>query len=173
MWLLLLALVAHAGCDKDVDCKGDRICEEGVCTDPTPPGISPLPVSQSEKLFRLTRTRYRYGERELSWPETATILNTYTISNSTLRKGKGYGAISVAMGIVAGGFIAGGVGLMVGGSAAEGSDDDYFAAGYALIGVGMGVGLTVSLPFGLIGNSARNRAVARYNRAIELGKIHP
>ena len=28
---------AHAGgCEKDTDCKGDRICEAGVCTDPGP-----------------------------------------------------------------------------------------------------------------------------------------
>ena len=26
----------HAGCEKDTDCKGDRICEDGVCQDPAP-----------------------------------------------------------------------------------------------------------------------------------------
>jgi len=25
---------ARAGCEKDTDCKGDRICEDGACTDP-------------------------------------------------------------------------------------------------------------------------------------------
>lgn len=27
--------VAHAGCEKDTDCKGDRICEAGSCVNPT------------------------------------------------------------------------------------------------------------------------------------------
>lgn len=32
---LLLGHQAWAGCDKDTDCKGDRICEDGVCVDPS------------------------------------------------------------------------------------------------------------------------------------------
>ena len=38
---LLLAAAsgtAHAGCEKDTDCKGDRICEAGSCVSPTPTG---------------------------------------------------------------------------------------------------------------------------------------
>lgn len=27
---------AWGGCEKDTDCKGDRICEKGLCTDPSP-----------------------------------------------------------------------------------------------------------------------------------------
>ncbi len=29
--------IAHAGCEKDTDCKGDRVCSAGVCTEPSPP----------------------------------------------------------------------------------------------------------------------------------------
>jgi hypothetical protein len=32
-----------AGCGKDTDCKGDRICEAGVCVDPRPPPRSAGP----------------------------------------------------------------------------------------------------------------------------------
>ena len=28
--------VAHAGCEKDTDCKGERICEASACVDPSP-----------------------------------------------------------------------------------------------------------------------------------------
>jgi len=34
--LLALSSAVHAQCTKDTDCKGDRICEKGVCTAPTP-----------------------------------------------------------------------------------------------------------------------------------------
>ena len=32
--------VAHAGCEKDTDCKGDRICEADACVSPTPADAS-------------------------------------------------------------------------------------------------------------------------------------
>jgi hypothetical protein len=34
--LMLTSQVAHAQCTKDTDCKGDRVCEAGVCTSPLP-----------------------------------------------------------------------------------------------------------------------------------------
>lgn len=33
-WMLTLAGMAWAGCETDLDCKGDRICEAEACTDP-------------------------------------------------------------------------------------------------------------------------------------------
>lgn len=39
--LWLLPIEARAQCTKDTDCKGDRICEEGKCTSPTPPPAPP------------------------------------------------------------------------------------------------------------------------------------
>ena len=45
-----LPRVAQAGCTKDVDCKGDRICVEGVCRDPAQPDALPeaQPDTQSD-----------------------------------------------------------------------------------------------------------------------------
>jgi hypothetical protein len=39
---LLFASSAHAQCSKDVDCKGDRVCEEGACVSP-PAAAAALP----------------------------------------------------------------------------------------------------------------------------------
>ena len=42
--LCALPLAAHAGCDKDTDCKGDRICVNGQCVTPAAaPVIAPQP----------------------------------------------------------------------------------------------------------------------------------
>jgi hypothetical protein len=42
---------AHATCDKDTDCKGDRICHQGECVDtatPAPPPVAPtLPAAEN------------------------------------------------------------------------------------------------------------------------------
>jgi hypothetical protein len=38
---------AHAGCEKDTDCKGDRICEAGACVNP-PTAASPEPAAEAE-----------------------------------------------------------------------------------------------------------------------------
>lgn len=38
--LTTLAAPAHAGCENDTECKGDRICSEGVCTSPPPASCS-------------------------------------------------------------------------------------------------------------------------------------
>ena len=35
--------VAHAGCEKDTDCKGERICESGACVDPSTQDNAPDP----------------------------------------------------------------------------------------------------------------------------------
>jgi len=51
--VLLASALAHAGCTKDTDCKGDRVCDAGKCTSPpegaqaTPPatdGAAPAPA---------------------------------------------------------------------------------------------------------------------------------
>ncbi len=47
--ILGVPLKAWAGCDKDTDCKGDRICSYGLCQDPNPapqqlaPAVPPTP----------------------------------------------------------------------------------------------------------------------------------
>jgi hypothetical protein len=47
--LLLVAGLSHAECTKDTDCKGDRICEQGVCTSPPPTAVAaPIAPSPSD-----------------------------------------------------------------------------------------------------------------------------
>ncbi|MGB0638605.1 MAG: hypothetical protein ACPGTU_04700, partial [Myxococcota bacterium] len=41
----LFSAKAYAGCEKDTDCKGDRICEAQVCVNPT---ASPAPAPPPE-----------------------------------------------------------------------------------------------------------------------------
>jgi hypothetical protein len=42
--LLCAPAMARAGCDKDTDCKGDRICRDGECVGPAPVHVVPVPV---------------------------------------------------------------------------------------------------------------------------------
>jgi len=74
-----LAVDAHAGaCEKDSDCKGDRVCEGGVCVNPTPqagaapgPATAPPPAGgvhvtiesnePNATLARITGTAVAYG----------------------------------------------------------------------------------------------------------------
>ena len=41
---LLWAATAQAECTKDTDCKGDRVCSEGICVSP-PPAAAPAPAA--------------------------------------------------------------------------------------------------------------------------------
>ncbi|MFO0598699.1 MAG: hypothetical protein U0228_25560 [Myxococcaceae bacterium] len=43
--ILVVVLAQAPGCSKDTDCKGDRICEAGVCVSPS--GVSPAPVVEA------------------------------------------------------------------------------------------------------------------------------
>jgi hypothetical protein len=53
--VLMAPFWAHAQCKADVDCKGDRICENGQCVDPRtkkadpPPSVVPPPPPPEEK----------------------------------------------------------------------------------------------------------------------------
>ena len=46
--LLLVTALAGTGCDKDTDCKGERVCESGKCVSPpavtAPPQVAPPPA---------------------------------------------------------------------------------------------------------------------------------
>lgn len=42
--LMLQLWLTQAGCTKDTDCKGDRICEAGVCVSPRPPADLAAPA---------------------------------------------------------------------------------------------------------------------------------
>lgn len=59
--IVLQAWLAQAGCTKDTDCKGDRICEAGVCVSPKPPpprssspGRGPLAPAATQDGFSST-----------------------------------------------------------------------------------------------------------------------
>lgn len=41
---VLFASVANAQCSKDIDCKGDRVCENGACVVPAPAAPPAVPV---------------------------------------------------------------------------------------------------------------------------------
>lgn len=43
---LLLSSTAHAQCSKDTDCKGDRVCESGVCKEAPPSAAPAAPAAQ-------------------------------------------------------------------------------------------------------------------------------
>lgn len=46
--LLNIMLLVLSGCEKDTDCKGDRICEQGLCVSPTQGSVpeTPAPVRE-------------------------------------------------------------------------------------------------------------------------------
>ena len=46
--VLLSASLSHAQCTKDVDCKGERICQDGNCVAPPPGAAAPPPAASSE-----------------------------------------------------------------------------------------------------------------------------
>jgi len=49
---LLPASALAQGCNKDVDCKGERICVEAVCVDP-PPDLHRLNITRSSVTPRI------------------------------------------------------------------------------------------------------------------------
>jgi hypothetical protein len=57
-FVLAVATGTEAGCTKDVDCKGNRICEKGICVDPKPAQLPPegiITPDQKKKNDWLTR----------------------------------------------------------------------------------------------------------------------
>jgi hypothetical protein len=56
---------AEAGCGSDNDCKGDRICVKGECTDP--PAAAVAPAGGAEAQVRPQVKEFRLAVRKLSW----------------------------------------------------------------------------------------------------------
>jgi NDP-sugar pyrophosphorylase family protein len=60
-FVLFFSTGTYADCTKDVDCKGERVCEKGVCVDP---GSSPAAINakkqndQEEFLRKINGARY-------------------------------------------------------------------------------------------------------------------
>jgi len=182
--LVPVSPVLAGGCEKDTDCKGDRICVQGECTDPTPaarPAASP-----SARLIRVTDQHYRYGGEDIAWDEARAILATYSRSDETLRKGEGYKAfggtmVGVGAGMMALGFVLIGLGQVDHVYDEDGnirrerpceSDEGCVIGGSVAAGSGLLIGLGFGLPFSVLGGTAKHRAVERYNRAVEEGKVH-
>ena len=61
LFLLVVIDVAHAGCTTDMECKGDRICEQGVCVSP--------PTSTSATVAPTSTT---HDVRIISWDDADT-----------------------------------------------------------------------------------------------------
>ena len=58
-YLLVFSNLAYAGCENDMDCKGERVCNAGLCTDPSSStSIKPKHVGITEaQQFELDRAR--------------------------------------------------------------------------------------------------------------------
>lgn len=74
--VLLLALIstsAYAQCTKDTDCKGSRVCNEGMCVAPAPsdapvaePQLPPPEVRRATVIDSMRTTRIMQLEREVA-----------------------------------------------------------------------------------------------------------
>jgi len=62
--------VAHAGCEKDTDCKGDRICEAGACVNP-PAAESPADSAEQQTKNEPEAAEPAAENAEASPPEAA------------------------------------------------------------------------------------------------------
>ncbi len=56
--LSVLTAVAWAGCDKDTDCKGDRVCESSACVEPDDGAPAPAPAPSRRSTKKPTPPRY-------------------------------------------------------------------------------------------------------------------
>ncbi len=184
----LCSRAAYADCGKDTDCKGDRVCNAGTCTNPNdaappPAGKSSKTTKKAKKPAResivwVSRGHVRIGDGgTVSINEARPLLNTSTEASAYLEKSKSQrtsGSVILWSGV---GMAA--VGAIV--SATERCEPYYSEySGYiefcdtnAVIGVpmivvGLGVGLGVGLP--LSGASVRNeqRAVRAYADGVSL-----
>jgi hypothetical protein len=83
-FVLFFSTGTHADCTKDIDCKGDRICEKGICVDPRQTEQSPAAINakkqndQEEFLRKINGARYSKGDEYIQLVvegDTITILN--------------------------------------------------------------------------------------------------
>ena len=49
LFVLFFAMGTHADCTKDIDCKGDRICEKGICVNPGQAEQSPAVMNANKQ----------------------------------------------------------------------------------------------------------------------------
>jgi len=160
--LLLCSAAAQAGCEKDTDCKGDRICLGGECRAPAPAAFAPQ--------ARDVRAGWSKGAGITGLVLAPIVLGLFTAAAVTLPDKNGsaipaapLGGAGLVLHIVAGGIAGGGagsargvkhnLGLLISGWALYGLSILYtaleFAIGYAIaeepppaVVVGVGGGLS-------------------------------
>ncbi len=182
---LLLPSLAVAGCEKDTDCKGDRICDQGECVDPAPGPSAGVPP----KLIRLSGDRYQYQGEVIAWDEARAIMSLYSRSDETLRKGRGYSTVGGIFLGIGGAMLATGIGFAIGDATATARYDRYSEQGTEVregvcqpgdddceilgrsFSIGGGLMIAGGMPFAILGGTAKSRAIERYNRAVERGEI--
>jgi hypothetical protein len=70
---ILFSAKAYAGCEKDTDCKGERICEASVCVNPTAsPAPAPPPEAVTEGSEKDAETAPTEGQESESAPAETT-----------------------------------------------------------------------------------------------------
>jgi hypothetical protein len=170
--MLLFALTvaaAHAGCDKDTDCKGDRICDAGVCGDPGDAAAQPTGRAASPKpdVVWASRGAVRVDGAPARLADLEPDLRTNPRAAHFLSKAKTERALGVAL--MAGGLaaIAGGAVVATTHHCLEFYDGTAYCSsnwptGATMIGAGLGVGLGAGLPLGGAANRNERRAVEAY-----------
>lgn len=192
MPLLLLALAAPtawAACEKDTDCKGDRVCEAGVCTDPAAPP-RPAPSGSTTRAQSKAPAR-RSAEPEISWVSRglvdmdgavvpiadarATLMRNHTATRELQKADskRTIGRVSFWSGMV----------LVTAGVIVSFTQDcysyyigdyyNYYCNSNAVYGVpialvGAGVGLGVGIPMAAAANRSERRAVEAYTDGLTL-----
>jgi hypothetical protein len=158
--LLFAVALAHAGCEKDTDCKGDRICDAGACTEPSGVAVAP------PQLVWASHGQVLRDGAPLPLSAVEDDLRTNPRATYLLNKGRTERTLGI-------GLMAGGLGLVAGGVAVATTqrcftilDDQVCMSnapyGAVMIAAGLGAGLGGGLPLFGAANRNERRAVEAY-----------
>lgn len=165
MWLALLGL-AQAGCEKDTDCKGDRICVQSQCVDP--PTTAPALIDPGPSKLARARLGDSRGRMITGW-SLGGCGSLFGVTAVGLALAEAPTAAPVSTGIVGVGFLAAAapVSAASGGRARDGlraldqpvPGNGLRIAGWSSYGAGMGIavisiavgGATEEPAFGAVG----------------------
>ena len=166
---------ALAGCDNDLECKGDRICESGECVDPSggterSEGEAirfepvPIPSSRPEQPIRfINADAFEVRGQVVSWEQIKPALLRSSESRRELKKGQ----IRRTAGWILFGIGSGAVvtGVAVSTTITCGTTVCWFNWDVGLpIAVGGGIAMAASIPIIIVGNDARRRAANEFGR---------
>lgn len=114
---LLCATAAHAGCEKDTDCKGARVCVAGECREPVAPAPAALPALPTRHSPREVDPGWSKGAGITGLVLAPIVLGLFSGAAATLPKKGGsaipaapLGGVGMIVHIVAGGIVGGGAG---------------------------------------------------------------